>query len=210
MMRNFGRASSLVTAGMAVVLAIALPGPLASQAQPPGGAAAHIQTYYQELMPTIKQAGRLTVRERDKRFAPAITTFFDLATMTRLAIGPAWKDFSPAQQAAAQEAFSRFMIAEYASQINDYSGESFVVDPQTSPASRGGGEIVKTKLLQPGGRTVNINYLVRGGRVLDVYLNGTISDLAPRRDEFASIIASGGADGLIKRLQDRTQALLSK
>jgi phospholipid transport system substrate-binding protein len=142
--------------------------------------------------------------------APAITTFFDLATMTRLAVGPAWKDFSPAQQAAAQAAFSRFMIAEYASQINDYSGESFVVDPQTSPASRGGGEIVKTKLLQPGGRTVNINYLVRGGRVVDVYLNGTISDLATRRDEFASIIASGGADGLIKRLQDRTQALLSK
>ena len=133
-------------------------------------------------MPTIKQAGRLSVRERDKRFTPAITSAFDLATMTRLAIGPAWKDFSPAQQAAAKEAFSRFMIAEYASQINDYSGERFVVDPQTSPTSRGGGEIVKTKLLQPGGRTVNINYLVRGGRVIDVYLNGTISDLATRRD----------------------------
>src|SRR5262245_39734023 len=209
-MRNFGLASSLVTAGMAVVLAIALPGPLASEAQPPGGAAAHIQTYYQELMPTFLQAGRLTVRRRDRRFALAITTLFDLATMSPPAIGPAWKDFSPAQQQAAQQAFSRFMIAEYASQINDYSGESFVVDPQTSPASRGGGEIVKTKLLQPGGRTVNINYLVRGGRVIDVYLNGTISDLATRRDEFASIIASGGADGLIKRLQDRTQALLSK
>jgi phospholipid transport system substrate-binding protein len=52
--------------------------------------------------------------------------------------------------------------------------------------------------------------LVRGGRVLDVYLNGTISDLATRRDEFSSIIASGGADGLIKKLQDRTQSLLGK
>jgi phospholipid transport system substrate-binding protein len=209
-MRNFRLASSLGTAGIAVVLAIVVPGPLASQAQAPAGAAAHIQTYYQELMPTIQQAGRLSVRERDKRFAPAITTFFDLATMTRLAVGPPWKSFSPAQQAAAQDAFTRFMIAEYASQINDYSGESFVVDPQTSPVSRGGGEIVKTKLLQPGGRTVNINYLVRGGRVIDVYLNGTISDLATRRDEFASIIATGGADGLIKRLQDRTQSLLGK
>jgi phospholipid transport system substrate-binding protein len=209
-MRNFRLVSSLGTAGIAVVLAIVVPGPLASQAQAPAGAAAHIQTYYQELMPTIQQAGRLSVRERDKRFAPAITTFFDLATMTRLAIGPAWKSFSPAQQAAAQDAFTRFMVAEYASQINDYSGESFVVDPQTSPVSRGGGEIVKTKLLQPGGRTVNINYLVRGGRVIDVYLNGTISDLATRRDEFASIIATGGADGLIKRLQDRTQSLLGK
>jgi phospholipid transport system substrate-binding protein len=174
------------------------------------GAAARIQSYYQELMPTIEQAGRLSVRERDRRFMPAIVGAFDLATMTRLAVGPTWRSFSPAQQAAAQEAFTRFIVADYASQINNYSGQSFAVDPQTSPESRGGGEIVKTKLLQPGGKTVSINYLVRGGRILDVYLNGTISDLATRRDEFSSIIASGGADGLIKRLQDRTQALLAK
>jgi len=55
---------------------------------------------------------------------------------------------------------------------------------------------------------VTINYLVRGGRVIDVYLNGTISDLATRRDEFASIISSGGADGLIKKLRERTRTLL--
>src|SRR5262249_55448040 len=109
-----------------------------------------------------------------------------------------------------RDAFARFLVAEYASQIKDYSGESFVVDPQTTPESRGGGEIVKTKLLQPGGRTVNINYLVRGERVVDIYLNGTISDLAMRRDEFASVIAKGGADSLIKRLRDRTKNLLGK
>ena len=57
---------------------------------------------------------------------------------------------------------------------------------------------------------MHINYLVRGGRVIDVYLNGTISDLAMRRDEFTSIIASGGADALVKRLQDRTLSLLGK
>jgi phospholipid transport system substrate-binding protein len=197
-------------AGIAVLTALVLLGSLPLQAQAPSAAAAHIETYYQELMPTIRQAGRLTVRERDKLFAPAITTAFDLPTMTRLAVGPPWKSFSPAQQAAVREAFSRFIVADYASQIKNYSGESFVVDPQTSPESRGGGEIVKTRLLQPGGRTVNINYLVRGGRVIDVYLNGTISDLATRRDEFSSIIASGGADGLIKRLQDRAQSLLGK
>jgi len=47
---------------------------------------------------------------------------------------------------------------------------------------------------------VSINYLVRSERVVDIYLNGTVSDLALRRDEFTSIIASGGADALIKRL----------
>jgi phospholipid transport system substrate-binding protein len=209
-MKDLKLAPTLAMIGIAAVTTLVLLGSLPLRAQTPSAAAAHIQTYYQELMPTIQQAGRLSVRERDKRFGPAITAAFDLATMTRLAVGPAWKSFSPAQQAAVQEAFTRFIVADYASQINDYSGESFVVDPQTSPETRGGGEIVKTRLTQPGGRIVNINYLVRRGRVIDVYLNGTISDLATRRDEFASIIASGGADGLIKRLQDRTQSLLGR
>jgi len=208
--RDLKHASTLAITGITVVTALALLNPRALHAQTPNAAAAHIQTYYQQLMPTIQQAGRLSVRERDKRFGPAITAAFDFATMTRLAVGPAWKSFSPAQQAAVQEAFTRFIVADYASQIKDYSGESFIVDPQTTPEARGGGEIVKTKLLQPGGRTVSINYLVRSGRVIDVYLNGTISDLATRRDEFASIIAAGGADGLIKRLQERTQSLLGR
>src|SRR5262249_24925620 len=166
--------------------------------QAPSAAAARIEKYYDELMPTIRQAARLSVRERDKRFAPAITGAYDLATMTRLAVGPPWRGFSPAQHTAGQEGLSRLIVADYASQINDYSGEKFVVEPQAVAETRGGGEIVKTRLLQASGRTVTINYLVRGGRVVDVYLNGTISDLATRRDEFASIIASGGADGLIK------------
>ncbi len=195
---------------IAAMMAVVLFGSTPLQAETVSPAAMHIRSYYQQLMPTIQQAGRLSVRERDKRFAPAITSAFDLATMTRLAVGPAWTSFSAGQQAAVRDAFTHFIIADYASQVTDYSGESFVVEPQTIPESRGGGEIVKTKLLQPGGRTVIINYLVRGGRVIDVYFNGTISDLATRRDEFASIIASGGADGLIKRLRDRTQSLLGR
>ena len=195
---------------IAVVTAVVLLGAPALLAQASSAAVAHIENYYKEMMPTIRQAGRLSVRERDKRFGPAITGAFDLPTMTRLAVGPPWRSFSPAQQTAVREAFSQFIVADYASQINDYSGESFVVDPQTSPETRGGGEVVKTRLMQPSGRVVNINYLVRGGRVIDVYLNGTISDLATRRDEFASIIATGGADGLIKRLHERTQRLLGQ
>src|SRR5262245_41416106 len=137
-MRTLKLAPSLGATGIAAASVMVLLGSLPLRAQAPSAASARIQTYYQELMPTIQQAGRLTVRERDKRFGPAITAAFDLATMTRLAVGPAWKSFSSAQQAAVQQAFTRFIVADYASQINDYSGESFVVDPQTNPASRGG------------------------------------------------------------------------
>jgi phospholipid transport system substrate-binding protein len=209
-MKDFKGGLRLSLAGIAAAAAMVLACALPARGQAASAASARIEKYYEELMPTIRQANRLSVRERDKRFAPAITGAFDLAAMTRLAVGPPWRTFSPAQQAAAQEAFARFIVADYASQINDYSGEKFVVDPQTVAETRGGGEIVKTRLQQSSGRTVIINYLVRGGRVIDVYLNGTISDLATRRDEFASIIAAGGADGLVKRLHERTQTLLAK
>lgn len=209
-MKYFKFVPRLTISWITIATTIVMLGSLSVRGQTSSAAAAHIQTYYHQLMPTIEQAGRLTVRERYKRFTPAITEAFDLATMTRLAVGPAWKSFSAAQQAAVREAFTQFIVADYASQINNYSGESFIVDPQTTPASQGGGEIVKTKLLQSNGRAVIINYLVRGGLVIDVYLHGTISDLATRRDEFASIITAGGADGLIKRLQDRTRNLLAR
>jgi phospholipid transport system substrate-binding protein len=209
-MRDFELGLRASFTWLLVFVALVLSGLLPLWAQTPSAAVVKIQTYYQQLMPTIQQAGRLSVRERDRRFTPVITAVFDIATMARLAVGPAWTSFSAAQQTAVRDAFAQFIVADYASQISNYSGESFVVDPLTSPASRGGGEIVKTKLLQPDGRTVNINYLVRGERVIDIYLNGTISDLATRRDEFASIISSGGADALIKRLRDRTDSLLGK
>jgi len=194
----------LIAALLALLSLSAITSPAEAQASH------RIEAYYQQLMPTLRAAGQLSVLERDRRFSPAITSAFDIGTMARLASGPAWSKFSGAQQAAVREAFARFLVAEYAHQVSDYSGESFVVDPQTSPEARGGGEIVKTKLLQPGGRTVQINYLVRGGRVIDVYLNGTISDLATRRDEFASILAGGGgADALVKTLRERTNSLLA-
>jgi phospholipid transport system substrate-binding protein len=189
-----------------IILVFSSSPPLRAQSLSP--AARHIQSYYQQLLPTLQQAGRLSVAERYRRFTPAITSAFDLGTMARLAVGPSWSSFSGAQQAAIREAFARFLIADYANLVSEYSADNFVVDPQVAPDPRGGGEVVKTKLLQAGGRTVTVNYLVRGGRVIDVYLNGTISDLATRRDEFTSIIASGGADALIKRLRDRTQSLL--
>src|ERR1700730_3282731 len=207
-MRDFELSLRASFARFVLVVSLVSFGLLPSGAQTPSAAVVKIETYYQQLMPTIQKAARLSVRERDRRFAPVFAAVFDIPTMTRLAVGPAWKGFSAEQQATIRDAFARFIVADYASQIKDYSGESFVVDPQTTPESRGGGEIVKTKLLQPGGRTVSINYLVRGERVIDIYLNGTIRDLATRRDEFASIIASGGADGLIKKLRDRTETLL--
>jgi phospholipid transport system substrate-binding protein len=120
-MNRFKIRLSLSAFWIAALMAFVLCGPIPSRAQQLDAAARRIQTYYQELMPTLQQAGRLSVRERDQRFGPAITSAFDLATMTRLATGPAWSSFSGAQQAAVREAFTRFLVADYASEVTDYS-----------------------------------------------------------------------------------------
>jgi hypothetical protein len=82
---------------IAVVLALLSWAPTASLAQSSSPAARHIEAYYQQLMPTLRAAGSLSVRQRAQRFGPAITSAFDIGTMTRLAAGPAWSSFSGAQ-----------------------------------------------------------------------------------------------------------------
>jgi ABC-type transport system involved in resistance to organic solvents, auxiliary component len=120
-----------------IVVVMILFGSTPSQAQTQSPAAVHIQTYYQQLMPTIQQAGKLSVRERDKRFTPAITAAFDLGTMTRLAVGPAWTSFSPGQQAAVRDAFARFIIADYASQVSNVFGEKASSSSRRQRRNRG-------------------------------------------------------------------------
>ena len=64
-------------------------------------------------------------------------------------------------------------------------------------------ELVKTKLVQSNGKPVTLNYLMRGAdpKIADVFLDGTISELAGRRAEFTTILKSGGADALIASLK---------
>ena len=46
-----------------------------------------------------------------------------------------------------------------------------------------------------------------GWQIIDVFLTGTISELAARRSEFSSVLRQGGAEALIKLLAQKTDAL---
>ena len=49
-----------------------------------------------------------------------------------------------------------------------------------------------------------------GWQIADVYLNGTISELATRRSEFASILRTRGINGLIAMLNTKADALSAR
>ncbi|HVP88652.1 MAG TPA: ABC transporter substrate-binding protein [Casimicrobiaceae bacterium] len=166
-------------------------------------AAKRIRAFYDALLDVMKQADRLGIDGRFQKLAPMIGATFDLAAMTRIAVGPDWSAFSPAQQEELVASFTRMTIATYANRFDGYSGERFEVEPTTEERSTG--RVVRTKLIPSSGEAVSLNYLMRGSgenwRIVDVYLTGTISELATRRAEFSSILKNGGAAALIESLR---------
>ena len=169
--------------------------------------AAVVEGFHNTLLEIMRNAPRLGVRGRYDRLAPVMSQVFDLVTMTRIAVGPPWTGFTAADQAALSEAFSRWSIATYAARFDGFSGESF--STQGVQATPNGDQLVRTTLNRTGGQEpVVLSYLLRNGRVVDVYLTGTISELASRRSEFAGLIREGGAPRLLAELQRRIRTLL--
>lgn len=190
--------------------------PLAIAAAPRAGAAdggapavALIERFYAQLLAEMKAAKRLTFDQRYNILAPAIGQTFDLPLMTRIAVGPGWAQLPADQQQRIAAAFARYTIANYASRFDDYGGERFEVSPTAT--ANVNGVIVASKLIKTNGEAVTLNYLMRqqgaGWKVIDVYLSGTVSELATRRSEFVAVLQRSGADGLVRLIEEKSAAL---
>jgi len=170
---------------------------------------ATISTFYDALVATMKDGPTLGFNGRSERLSPAIRSAFDLPLMTRLMVGPQWTGLTPEQQRQLVAAFSDFSVAVYASRFEDYSGERFQVDGDPTPSTTG--VIVHSKLLKSDGDPVQIDYLMRanerGWQIIDVFLSGTVSELATRRSDFSAVMRRGGAEALVDVLQKKAAQL---
>lgn len=189
------------------LLASPLAGPPAHAATDPG--VTQVETFDAALLDVMKNGKALGPKGRYRRLEPVVEREFDLAAMTRFAVGPAWANFSPAQQQAAIEAFTRLSIASYAHNFDDYSGQSFQVDPTT--LNRGPDKLVQSRMLRQHDAPVQLNYRMResGGtwKIIDIYFDN-ISQLTTRRSDFAKPVADGGAAGLIAHLNTLVDNLM--
>lgn len=189
-----------------IALLIGLPGPALAQATP----TAVVEGFHARLLDVMRNAASLGVRGREQRLRPAMEAAFNLPAMTRIAIGPAWSGLSGAEQQALVRAFSEWSIANYANQFSGFAGESFSTLGESTLAS--GDRLVRTQLDRPNDSPVALSYLLRSGeggwRIVDVYLAGTISELASRRAEFTTLLREGGAGRLLADLRARTAGLL--
>jgi phospholipid transport system substrate-binding protein len=197
---------------IALAAIAALGVPRLVRAEPAASPVPIIRSFYDVLLGAMKDGPRIGFAGRRDRLAPAIRQTFDFPLMTRLMVGPQWTTIAPDLQKRLVDAFSAFSIATYSNRFDDYSGERFEV--QDDPVQAANGDtIVKSTLVLDKDDSVELDYLMRRdeGRwqVIDVYLSGTVSELATRRSEFSSVLRRDGAGALVELLQKRAAALAS-
>jgi len=144
------------------------------------------------------------VRERFARFLPLVQRSFDIASMIRIAVGGA--KVEAGDRGRLEVEFARFVAANYASRISDTAGLRIEVAPDE--IERGGQRLIRSEIIEASGRRNVVSYAVRGGRIVDIYLDGDISEIASRRAEFGGVLAQSGSAGLLALLRQRTDRIL--
>ena len=167
-------------------------------------AARQIEMFYSTLVDTMKQGSQIGLQGRFRQLTPIIRDTFDLPAMTQLSVGPSWQTLSEMDRKSITDAFERMTIANYAKNFASFAGEKFTVDPMVK--MRNDEKIVESNLATASHTTVPFNYrlhMIDGKwKIVDIYLNGYVSQLALRRADFASTVASSGAVGLVKKIND--------
>jgi phospholipid transport system substrate-binding protein len=173
---------------------------LPAHAQGGDPAAAAIQNFYDALTSSMKAGG--SAKSRYEKLKPAVDQAFDISGMTAASVGPTWSSIAPADQKALIEAFDRMTVANYARNFDSYSGEKFTVDPAV--IDRGSEKLVKSALKPASGDAIPFNYRMRqvegGWKIEDIYLNGSISQLAQKRSDFGATLQTSGPAGLAKKI----------
>jgi phospholipid transport system substrate-binding protein len=167
-----------------------------------------VQGFYDTLLSTMRSAQSLGPGGRYAKLEPVVLGTFDIPYMTRVAVGPSWAALPAAKQQELIQSFGRYITATWADRFDGYSGEKLEV---TGERPYSAAVLVDTRIVKSDGEPVSMNYLMRrdGGawRIADIYLTGTISELAMRRSEFSAVLRSEGVDGLIALLNRKAGTL---
>ena len=185
---------------LALALTLSLFAPVA-RADAPDPATPAVQGFYATLLECMKGGKTLGAQGRYDKLKPVIERTFDLSTMVKYAVGPAWSTTSAEDQKALTDAFTRMTVAQYAGNFSSFDGEKFTVEPKAE--IRGTDHYVKTALVAKD-QTVAFIYRMRqfgsDWRIIDILLDGSISQLSVYRSDFAATLKAGGAAALVKKI----------
>src|SRR5437660_3870705 len=196
------------TVRFGLLLAAWLVFPLSEASAATGAPTDVVRNFYGVLLDIMQHASAMGPKGRYQKLEPVVRGTFDVPFMARLSVGPTWRSLTPEQKRRAVQAYSRYIAAIYATRFDDYAGEKFEVLGQQQIKH---GTLIKTHIINTTGEPVAINYVVHDNdsawQIRDIYLSGSISELATRRWDFANILRTGGIDRLLDTLNKKADDL---
>jgi phospholipid transport system substrate-binding protein len=174
-----------------------------------GTPAAVIERFHAAIIAMLPEAEGLGYEGRFRRLSPAVEAAFELPYMAEKAIGRHWKALGATERDRWLATFAQFTKANYAGRFDRRSDVHFRT-LGSEPAAHGT-VIVRTELLNPEGENVHLNYRLRstpaGWKIIDIYLKGTVSELALRRSEYSAVLQRDGFDMLLRSVEGRIAEL---
>lgn len=166
-----------------------------------------VRTTVEEVLAILKQNQdrRILQEVAEKKVLP----HFDFRAMTRLAMGKFWRDATPAQQKALENAFRSLLVRTYTTALAESANVERKIE--VKPLQMKAGDdytTVRTLVREPGRPPLSIDYRMtlidKNWKVTDIVAENA-SLVINYRGTFASEIGRGGIDGLIKALEDKNR-----
>ena len=137
----------------------------------------------------------------DNEVMPAV----DFVRMTRMAVGPKWRQATPEQRTELQRLFRTQLTNVYSGALATVKDQTVKLAPNRVKATETDA-VVKTLLVSPGKPDMRINYRLKkvqgDWRIIDVDVEG-IWLVDNYRNQFASVVNTDGIEGLIKSLREK-------
>lgn len=168
-----------------------------------------VEEFHGALLAMMKGSDDMSFDQRVEFLTPKMGQAFDLGFMSSKSVGRQWKKLSGDQQRTWREKFEQLTISNYAGRFSDYTGEEFRTVGK-EPAARDT-ILVLTRVEVPNDEDVDLNYRLRetreGWRIIDIYLKGTVSELALRRSEYSSTLKRDGFEDLATAIDEKIAEL---
>lgn len=138
---------------------------------------------------------------------------FDFRAMTQLAMGRAWRDATPAQQKALENAFRGLLVRTYTTALAETANVDRAVEVKPAPLKPGEDYVtVRTLVKEPGRPPLSIDYRMtlvnQAWKVTDIVAEN-VSLVINYRGTFGTEISRSGIDGLIKVLEAKNKGAQS-
>jgi phospholipid transport system substrate-binding protein len=175
-------------------------------------AKAVVERLHEVLLSCMREGDALGFQGRYDRIAATLDETFDLSFMARLSLGADWKGLDEEQRAEFTGLSRRLSASSYADNFSGYGGQRFET-LSDEPAAHGT-ILVKTVLVQPKDKDVKLDYRLRRYadrcRIIDIRLDGKVSEITLRRADYRSVIQRDGFVKLVEMLEEKIEELSSE